>query len=84
LTLGGSADRPRRCVPAFDLGRVTCSARREAVGLDATGGDERVEVLTIEADVASELGEADAAFGDESPDEAWLGTEQVGGLLDSE
>ena len=60
------------------------SARRKTVGLNATGCDKRVEVLTIEADVAPQFGKSDAAFGDESPDEARLRTEQVGGLLDSE
>jgi hypothetical protein len=85
LTLGGGADRRRRCVPALEPGRGDVrSARREAVGFDATGGDERVEIPTVEAHVAPELGEADAAFGDESSDETRLGTEQVGGLLDSE
>jgi hypothetical protein len=58
--------------------------RRKTVGLDATSGDERVEVLTIEADVAPQFGKSDAAFGDESPDEARLRTKQVGGLLNSE
>jgi hypothetical protein len=63
---------------------VHCSTRHGTVGFDPAGGDERVEVVTIEADVTAELGEPDAAFGDEAPDKARLGTEQVGGLLDGQ
>lgn len=84
MTLGHGTDRRRSWTPALEPDLATCSAGRETVGFHATGGDERVEVLTIEADVAPQLGETDAAFGDESPDEARLGTEQAGGLLDSE
>jgi hypothetical protein len=58
--------------------------RHGTVGFDAAGGDKRIEVVTIEADVTAELREADAAFGDEATDKARLGSEQVGGLLDGQ
>jgi hypothetical protein len=51
-------------------------------GLDAAGVDEIVEDVGLDADVAAEPSEANAAFGDEAADEPLRGVEVFGCLLD--
>jgi hypothetical protein len=83
LTLELGTEGRQRSALALGPRPATPSARQKTVGLDTTSGDERVQVLSIEADMAPQFGKSDASFGDEPADETRLRTKQGGGLLDS-